>query len=151
MFPEVSFYILLIPGLTAVAIFGLFARRSLSKKSDPKERLITRVRYSLWAAGSFYFYLWFLLPTTATLSTFGYPKSTADIARPDQVLHYLQWYNHDIVRLVDVVYFALFVGVVIVGGGIAEALREFSANTPAEADSRDKKSEQAEPSAIRPA
>jgi hypothetical protein len=58
--------------------------------------------------GVLFVVLVFLLPTTATLSTFGYPETTADINSQEKVLKLLQRYNTSITRTIDVIFWMLF-------------------------------------------
>jgi len=58
--------------------------------------------------GVLFVVLVFLLPSTATLSTFGYPETTADINSQEKVLKLLQRYNTSLTRTIDVVFLMLF-------------------------------------------
>lgn len=52
--------------------------------------------------------LWFMLPFTTSLSTFGYPETTADIDSQEKILKLFQRYNKAISRTIDVLYWLLF-------------------------------------------
>ncbi|MEI6946449.1 hypothetical protein V9K67_04545 [Paraflavisolibacter sp. H34] len=52
--------------------------------------------------------LWLLLPSTPSLSTFGYPDSIADIDTSEKTLHLLQSYNRAIVRTTESFHWFLF-------------------------------------------
>jgi len=67
--------------------------------------------------------LWFSLPSTPVLSTFGLPKTAADVASPERVLRYLQDYNAAIVRLTDTLFWLLFTCVFWVGWSFTTGLR----------------------------
>ncbi|MEE1898931.1 hypothetical protein GN157_10100 [Flavobacterium rakeshii] len=49
------------------------------------------------------------LPTTASLSTFGYPDTVTDIDSQEKVLKLLQEYNHAIVRTTDALRWMVFI------------------------------------------
>ncbi len=142
MFRETDVSLLLIPAFAVAAIFIFFAKAKLSRESDPRKTLAMRLRFTLWAAGGFFLYLWFLLPSTPSLSTFGYPQTAADVGDPQKVLHYLQWYNREIVRTAEVVHWAIFVGVFLVGTSIETALREFGTNSSGASDPAGKEDEE---------
>jgi hypothetical protein len=59
--------------------------------------------------GAFCLLLWFLLPTTPVLSTFGYPTTEGNIQSASRLLKYLQDYNKAIVRTTQVVHWFIFV------------------------------------------
>jgi len=59
--------------------------------------------------GAFCLLLWFLLPSTPVLSTFGYPKTEGDIQSASRLLKYLQDYNKALVRTTQVVHWFIFV------------------------------------------
>ena len=111
MFRETEFSYLLIPALSAAAIFTFFAHVKVSREKDPRKKLTMRIRFALWTAGGFLLYLWFLL----------------------------QWYNREIVRTVEILHWAIFLGVFLVGASIEAALREFRGNDGVALGSTDKK------------
>ncbi|KGO81995.1 MULTISPECIES: hypothetical protein [Flavobacterium] len=53
--------------------------------------------------------LLFTLPSTPSLSTFGYPDTVADIDSQEKVLKLLQEYNHAIVRTTDALRWMVFI------------------------------------------
>ncbi len=53
--------------------------------------------------------LWFALPSTPVLSTFGYPSNPEVVNQPRLLLPLLQNYNRAIVRTTDVVFWAIFI------------------------------------------
>ena len=53
--------------------------------------------------------LWFLLPQTPVLSTFGFPQSVEDIQSAKHLLRYLQDYNRALVRTTSVLHWFIFV------------------------------------------
>ena len=139
MFRETDISFLLIPALAVSAILTFFAHVKVSREKDQRKKLTMRIRFALWTACGFFLYLWFLLPSTPSLSTFGYPQTEADIENPQKLLRYLQWYNREIVRTVEIVHWAIFFGVFLVGASIEAALRGFRVNDGVALDSTDKK------------
>jgi hypothetical protein len=61
------------------------------------------------AMGAIVVVLYFLLPSTSSLSTFGLPTTPDDIGPPERLLAYLQAYNKALTRTIDVVHGFLFV------------------------------------------
>jgi predicted membrane-bound dolichyl-phosphate-mannose-protein mannosyltransferase len=61
------------------------------------------------ATGVLLLLLWFLLPQTPVLSTFGFPQSVEDIQSPKRLLQYLQDYNKALVRTTTVLNWFIFV------------------------------------------
>src|SRR5438552_3612064 len=61
------------------------------------------------APGAFLVLLWFLLPATPVLSTFGFPKTVEDIHSAERLLDYLQRYNRALVRTTEVLHWFIFV------------------------------------------
>lgn len=53
----------------------------------------------------------FSLPSTPSLSTFGYPETVEDINNPEKVLKLLQRYNKAIVRTIEIVHWLIFISI----------------------------------------
>ena len=54
--------------------------------------------------------LWLSLPSTPSLSTFGYPDSIENINSQEKLLNLLQDYNRALVRTTEVVHWLIFIG-----------------------------------------
>ena len=124
MFEDTSLSLILLPIILAAVVLPFFLFKPLTHARDPGQRLSIRLRFLFWSAGAVFLALWFLLPITPVLATFGYPQSVADLT-PEKTLQYLQSYNKAIVRMVEVVHWALFIGIFWIGAGIEAALREY--------------------------
>ena len=53
--------------------------------------------------------LWFSLPNTSYLVSFGYPSDVSDIESKERLLKYLQDYNHAIVKTTKVLHYIIFI------------------------------------------
>lgn len=114
MFEEVDvLWWIIIPTIAIIVPLVHFYRRRINKDSNPLSKAFRLLRLNMIAATAFLaVMLLFALPQTPTLSTFGYPKSIEDIQTPKQMLYYLQWYNHALVRTTYVLYWFIFTFVV---------------------------------------
>jgi hypothetical protein len=109
MFPNLNIYFILGPAIIAVVIAALVMRLRVRRQPTELSKAIAVLKFNVLCVGMFLVLLWFLLPITAVLSTFGYPASVNDIQRPDRVLKYLQDYNKALVRTTTVLYWFIFV------------------------------------------
>lgn len=89
----------------------LVARRATAGKGALEKGFIT-LRAKLVGFVPMVAVLWFLLPQTASLSTFGYPDHIKDIQSPELLLDLLQDYNRALVQTTQVVHYFLLVFVV---------------------------------------
>ena len=94
-----------------------YARGVTSTFTDRERRLRTMtnngIAFLILCIG-----LWFCLPSTPSLSTFGLPATTADVTSPEKLLKYLQDYNDAIVRVSDSLRWLLLAGVFWVGWSV---------------------------------
>lgn len=98
--------------LAAVLVFAigkLLSRYFVRHEQDPMQKTLKLFRFHLAFVGGFCILLWFLLPATPVLSTFGYPKSESDIQSAQSLLRYLQDYNRALVRTTQVLHWFIFV------------------------------------------
>jgi hypothetical protein len=98
--------------LSAIVVVGIathLSRYLLRNEPDPVKKTLKLFRLHLIFMGGFCIVLWFLLPQTPVLSTFGYPKSESDIRSATSLLRYLQEYNRAIVRTTQVLHWFIFV------------------------------------------
>jgi phosphate/sulfate permease len=113
MFEDVNvLWWIIIPTIAVIVPFVHFYRWRINK--DPNfEQSISPAKVEHDRGDRFMVVmLLFALPQTPTLSTFGYPKSIEDIQTPKQMLYYLQWYNHALVKTIYVLYWFIFTFVV---------------------------------------
>jgi len=103
--------ILYILGPAIVLFVGttLVLRSRYNKEEDLLKRALKLLKLNMIIVGVFCILLWFLLPMTPVLSTFGYPKSEGDIQTTTLLLNYLQDYNKALVRTTSVLYWFIFV------------------------------------------
>lgn len=93
----------------AVVIANLVTRYRLRHEQDSLKKTLKLFRVHLVCMGAFCIVLWFLLPMTPVLSTFGYPKTARDIQSTESLLRYLQDYNRALVRTTQVLHWFIFV------------------------------------------
>jgi hypothetical protein len=96
-------------GIIVVVVANLVSRYVLRREEDPLKKTLKLFRLQLVFMGGFCVLLWFFLPSTPVLSTFGYPDSERDIQSAKSLLYYLQESNQALVRTTQVVYWFIFV------------------------------------------
>jgi hypothetical protein len=106
---DTHFYYVLGPALVVIVIASLIIRFRSSRQPTELHKAITQLRFGTLTTGAFLLVLWFLLPSTPVLSTFGYPQSVDDIQSSKRLLQYLQDYNKALVRLTMIVHWFIFV------------------------------------------
>jgi len=106
---ESDFYGIFLPGLIAVAIIMIGYYFWQSKPKNELERAILLLKVNTIAVGLLSILLWFMLPSTPSLSTFGFPETVKEIQSNEQLLSYLQEYNQAIVRTTRVVHWFIFI------------------------------------------
>jgi hypothetical protein len=109
MLIDIDVYRILFPTLIVIVAAGLIARARISRQATELHRAIAQLRLVTIATGAFLLLLWFLLPQTPVLSTFGFPQSVEDIQSPKRLLQYLQDYNRALVRTTSVLHWLIFV------------------------------------------
>jgi hypothetical protein len=110
MFIKTQLAVILGPALLAwVIIYCVVTFRRRRAKADPVQRAWSEFRLSTIGTGVILLLLWFALPQTPILSTFGYPADLASISQPQNLLKYLQDYNIALVRTTEVVHWLLFI------------------------------------------
>ena len=94
----------------AVAIAAnIAARMFLRREQDPLRKALHLARLNLVIMGGFCLLLWWQLPITPALSSFGYPRTEADVQSAQSLLRYLQEYNRALVTTTEVLRTFLFV------------------------------------------
>jgi hypothetical protein len=99
-----SFYI----ALAAVVLAHLACRYFMRREQDPLRRALTLIKLNLAIVGAFSLFLWWQLPITAVLNSFGYPQAQADIQSAKSLLPYLQESNRALVRTTQVLSYFIF-------------------------------------------
>lgn len=97
---------ILIPFIVAGVIYSKIVRH---KTGDPLRDNVKNVQIMFIVTGVVLAVLWLSLPSTPSLSSFGYPETVQDIGSQEKLLKLLQDYNRAIVRTTEVVHWMLFV------------------------------------------
>ncbi len=87
------------PAILIGSLIITATRNKLYKQNiNEFDKAIAQLKVSSIVVGVLLMILLFLLPSTPSLSTFGYPEKLSDIKTDEKVLHYLQEYNRALVR-----------------------------------------------------
>jgi hypothetical protein len=106
LFKGTSLSLILMPIIAVLVASVLFLRWRIHKRGlNPIDRAFKTFQMMGIAFGVYIATLWFALPMTPVLSTFGRPWELNSL---DEVLKYLQEYNDAIVRTTEVVHAFLF-------------------------------------------
>jgi hypothetical protein len=108
MFIHTQLTTILLPVTLVMVAISLIFRLYLRRHTDPLRRAWMQFRFDTIAVGAMLLLLWFCLPVTAVLSTFGYPNGVEAVTQPQVLLNTLQEYNRALVRTTEVVYWLLF-------------------------------------------
>ena len=103
---EGNLNVILLPVIIAIALVNIVAHWRISKEASPVTKAINRVKLMTISIGAFWLVLWFALPSTSVLSSFGYPEEVRSLT---EATSYLQQYNRALVRTIQIVYWFLFV------------------------------------------
>jgi hypothetical protein len=101
MFQKIDLTYILLPTFLILAGFMVYTKYRFS--------VVTGLKFRTIMFGAVLMLLWFSLPSTPSLSSFGYPYDAEDIATPAKTLKYLQRYNNAIVRTTEVVHWMIFI------------------------------------------
>ena len=74
-----------------------------------KNSIKLTLQYRLFFYGIVMVILWFSLPNTSYLVSFGYPSEVSDIESKEKLLKYLQDYNQAIVKTTKVLHYMIFI------------------------------------------
>lgn len=89
---------------------GIFYSKIAKHKiNHPLRDSVKNLQVMLIMASVIFMVMWFLLPSTPSLSTFGYPDTIEDINSQGKILRLFQDYNKAIVRTTQVVNGLLFI------------------------------------------
>jgi hypothetical protein len=91
-----------------VIVAGVVQWMTRGRDADRLEGAVAGLRVLVLAFSAAALVLWFSLPSTPVLSSFGYPKTVSDLSPPGRLLTLLQDYNRAIVRTTEVVHWFLF-------------------------------------------
>lgn len=105
MLEDINLVYVVIPFVVAAGIIQFLVKSS----DNPVRDKITKLQVATALTGAFLTIMWLMLPSTPSLSTFGYPEDISDINTQEKVLKLLQRYNRAIVRTTDVVRWGTFV------------------------------------------
>jgi hypothetical protein len=95
--------------LAIVLLIGvLLERRAKHRETQPVAMAVALIRTVALAFCAAALVLWFSLPSTPVLSSFGYPKTLQQITEPARLLELLQEYNRAIVRTTEVLSLFIF-------------------------------------------
>jgi len=100
LFDDANFYYVLISAIIVLAVVSLIFRSRVLRQPTELHKAIVLLKLGAVSTGAFLLVLWFLLPSTPVLSTFGYPKTVEDIQSAKHLLQYLQDYNKALVRTI---------------------------------------------------
>lgn len=109
MFINSDFYSIFGPAIIVVIIFIIGFKFWEGKKQDELGKAISFLKLNIFATGFLSIVLWFMLPSTPSLSTFGFPETINEIQSNEQLLDYLQEYNKAIVRTTEVIHWFIFI------------------------------------------
>ena len=109
MLQSVSLLYIFGPAMVAGSIYlGMTHKKRVAQNLSELCRAIEHFKITSIIFGILVLILWFLLPSTAVLITFGYPEDLQAINSQERTLDYLQRYNKAIVRTAEVVQWFLF-------------------------------------------
>lgn len=97
---------ILIPLFLGGIFYSKIARHKIG---HPLRDALQNLQIMLLMASVIFMVMWLLLPSTPSLSTFGYPDTVEDINSQEKILRLLQDYNKAIVRTTQVVNGLLFI------------------------------------------
>lgn len=106
---ESDFYGIFLPAIIVIAIIIIGFYFWQSKPNNQLEKAILLLKVNTITVGLLSILLWVMLPSTPSLSTFGFPETVNEIQSNEQLLSYLQEYNKAIVRTTRVVYWFIFI------------------------------------------
>lgn len=103
-----NLYTVLGPTLLLVIIASIFIKMREKRYTDSKQKFAFRMKGTMIVFGGMLIVLWFMLPSTPSLSSFGYPDSISDIDNSKKLLALLQTYNKALVRTTEILHWFIF-------------------------------------------
>lgn len=109
MFQDTELIYIFTPALLIGTLISIILVLSIKKKtSSAIEKAIALIKYNSIIFGVMVVVLYLSLPTTPSLSTFGYPGDITAIQEDKKLLYLLQTYNKALVRTTEVLHWFLF-------------------------------------------
>ena len=110
MYTDINLNYILLPAFLIAGIFIVVMRLRLNKQNlTVAGESVALLKIYIVAIGFIIFLLWFSLPSTASLKTFGYPEDISEIKNEKHLLNLLQSYNKAIVRTTEVLHWFIFI------------------------------------------
>lgn len=103
---NVNLAFIVLPFILGAVVYIKIARHKIG---DPLRDSVQNLQIMLLVSGAMFFVMYLLLPSTPSLSTFGYPETIEDINSQEKVLKILQGQNRAIVRTTETVQWMLFI------------------------------------------
>lgn len=103
---NVNLVFIIIPFILGSVIYTKIARHKIG---HPLRDGIKNLQIMLLVAGAMFAVMYILLPSTPSLSTFGYPETVEDINSQEKILKILQGQNKAIVRTTETLQWTLFI------------------------------------------
>lgn len=97
---------IIIPFIIGGVFYTKIARHKIG---HPLRDSIQNLRIMLLVSGAMFVVMYILLPSTPSLSSFGYPETVEDINSQEKILKLLQGQNKAIVRTTETVQWMLFI------------------------------------------
>jgi len=114
--------------LPVLVIGGIYAKFIKRDTGDELRDKLKDLEIMLIGFGITIFIALLALPSTPSLSTFGYPETLEDIASQKKMLRLFQEYNKAIVRTTEVVHWLLFLSAIWLTGTLYKLIRVMRIN-----------------------
>ncbi len=109
LFERTTLAYVLLPFIVCLAVVSTVLRARINAKEiEPLNRALKLLKVNMAMCGAMLLFLWFSLPMTSSLSTFGAPRTVVDVQSGAMLLPLLQAYNRALVRTTDVLSWFLF-------------------------------------------
>lgn len=103
---NVNLAFIIIPFILGGVIYIKITRHKIG---HPLRDSIKNLQIMLLVSGAMFAVMYILLPSTPSLSTFGYPETIEDINSQEKILRILQGQNKAIVRTTETIQWTLFI------------------------------------------
>ena len=103
---NVNLVFIILPFIIGGVFYTKIARHKIG---HPLRDSIKNLQIMMLVAGAMFVIMWLLLPSTPSLSTFGYPETVEDINTQEKILKILQNQNKAIVRTTETLQWTLFI------------------------------------------